>query len=161
MSSELKPITCKWIYKIKYKFDGTIQKYKVHSIVGGFTQVPSVDFGEIFSPMVKLTIVRILLALTTQYDLEVHQLSVKIVFLNRYINLKIYMEIIKGLHTSNNSNMVCKLLKSLYGLQQSPQAWYQRLDSYLLSKGFKRIEVDSLYQTPTPWRISNPCHLCR
>jgi hypothetical protein len=60
----LKPITYKWILKIKYKANGTIQKYKFHIIAKGFTQVPSVDFGETFSPMVELTIVWNLLALT-------------------------------------------------------------------------------------------------
>lgn len=80
LPSGLKPITCKWIFKIKYKVDVTIQKYKVHIIARGFTQVLGVDFGDTFSPMVKLTIVWILLALTTQYDLEVHQLDVNFFF---------------------------------------------------------------------------------
>ncbi len=53
------------------------------------------------------------------------------------------MEILKGLHTSDNSNMVSKLLKFLYGLKQSSRTWYQRLDFYFLSKGFKRTKVDS------------------
>ncbi len=57
MSSGLKPITCKWILKIKCKVDGTIQKYEVHIIARGFIQVHGVDFGDTFSPMVKLTIV--------------------------------------------------------------------------------------------------------
>jgi len=100
-------------FKIKYKTDNTIKKYK------GFTQVFGVDFGETFSHVVKLTIICILLALTTQYDLEVHQLDVKMTFFNGYIDEEIYIEILKGLRTSNNSNMVCKLLKSLYGLKQS------------------------------------------
>jgi hypothetical protein len=57
LSSGLKPITCKWILKIKCKVDGTIQKYEVHIIARGFIQVHGVDFGDTFSPMVKLTIV--------------------------------------------------------------------------------------------------------
>jgi hypothetical protein len=130
-------------FKIKYKANGTIQKYKACFITKSFIQVHGVDFGETFSPMVKLTIICVILALATQYDLEVHQLDVKMTFLNCYIDEEIYMEILKGLHTSNNSNMVCKLLKPLYGLKQSLQAWYHRLDSYLPSKSFKRIEADS------------------
>jgi hypothetical protein len=105
--------------KIKYKADNTIKKYKACLVAKGFTQVFGVDFGETFSHVVKLTIICILLALTTQYDLEVHQLDVKMIFFNGYIDEEIYMEISKGKHTSNNSNMVCKLLKSLYGLKQS------------------------------------------
>jgi hypothetical protein len=101
-----KPITCKWIFKIKYKADGTIQKYKALLIAKGFTQVPRVDFGETFSLVVKLTTIRVLLTLAIQYDLEVHQLDTKTTFLNGYIHEKTYMEIMKGLHTSNNSNMV-------------------------------------------------------
>lgn len=93
--------------------------------------------------MVKLTTIRVLLTLAAQYDLEVHQLDAKTVFLNGYVDEKKYMEIMKGLHTSSNSNMVCKLFNSLYNLKQSPRAWYQRLDSYLLSKGFKWTQANS------------------
>jgi hypothetical protein len=52
-----KPITCKWILKNKYKANGTIQKYKVRLVARGFTQVLNLDFGESFSPLVKLTII--------------------------------------------------------------------------------------------------------
>jgi hypothetical protein len=58
-----KPITCKWIFKIKYKANGTIQKYKVCFIASSFTQVLGVDFGETFSHVVKLTTIRVLLTL--------------------------------------------------------------------------------------------------
>ncbi len=69
--------------------------YKVRIIATCFTQVPGVDFDEIFSPMVKLTIVQILLTLITHDELEVHQLDVKIVFFNSYINEEIYIYIWK------------------------------------------------------------------
>ncbi len=62
MPNECKPITCKWNFKIKYKANGTLQKYKVHLVARGFTQVPNIDFGKYFSHFVKLTTIWILLA---------------------------------------------------------------------------------------------------
>jgi hypothetical protein len=67
------------------------------------------------------------LALATQDNLEMHQLDVKII-LNGYLNEDTYMELLEGLHTSFNSNLVCKLNKSRYGLKQSSRVWYQPLD---------------------------------
>ncbi len=80
MPSGHKPITCKWIFKIKYKADDTIQKYKARLIARGFTQVPHLDFGETFSLVDKLTTIRVLLTLTAQYNLEVHQLDAETTF---------------------------------------------------------------------------------
>ncbi len=53
--------------------------------------MPGVDFGETFSPVVKLIIIRVLPTLAAQYDLEVHQLDAKTAFLNGYIDENIYI----------------------------------------------------------------------
>jgi len=81
------------------------------------------------------------LALTTQYDLECHQLDVKTTFLNGYIEENIYMYIPEGLPT--NPKLVCKLIKSLYGLKESSRAWYIRFDAYLILQGYRRLESDA------------------
>lgn len=109
----------------------------------GFTQIQGIDYMETFSHVVKTNSIKVLLALATQYDLEIHQLDVKTAFLNGYIEEDIYMTIPEGFSLPSNSDLVCKLCKSLYGLKQSSCAWYQRLDQYLTSNKFNRLESDA------------------
>lgn len=107
-----KPITSKWVFKIKTKANGTLDKYKARLVARGFTQIQGIDYMETFAPVVKLNSIKVLLALATQFNFEIHQLDVKTAFLNGYIDEDIYMIIPEGLLTSS-SDQVCKLLKSL------------------------------------------------
>jgi len=136
-----KPISSKWVFKIKTHADGTIDKYKARLVARGFTQVQGIDYSETFSLVVKLNSIKVLLALATQYNLEIYQLDVKTTFLHGYIDEDIYMSIPEGLSTP--SNLVCKLIKSLYGLKQSSRAWYMRFDAYLIQQGFLRLEANA------------------
>ena len=138
-----KPISSKWIFKIKTKADGSIDKYKARLVARGFTQIQGVDYIETFSPTVKLNSIKVLLALAAQFDLKIHQLDVKTAFLYGFIKEDIYMSIPKGLSPPPNTNLVCKLNKSLYGLKQSSRAWYQRLDQYLLLHHYQWLELDA------------------
>ena len=63
-----------------------------------------------------------LLASATQYNFEIHQLDVKTTFLNGNLDEEIYMSLPEGLPTRSNSQSVCKLVKSLYGLKQFSRA---------------------------------------
>ncbi len=78
----------------------------------------------------------------TQHDLDIHQLDVKMTFLNGYLDEKLYMSIAKGLSISTNTYLVCNLTKSLYGLKQSSRAWYQCFDNFLIPQGFTRLQFD-------------------
>ena len=138
-----KPITSKWIFKIKTKSDGTLDKYKARLVARGFTQVQGLDYMETFSPVVKLNSIKVILALATQYNFEIHQLDVKTAFLNGYLEEDIYMIPPEGLALPLNSDLVCKLGRSLYGLKQSSRAWYLRLDQYLIFHKFLRLESDA------------------
>ena len=86
-----KPIGCKWIFKRKYLPNGSIDKYKARLVAKGFTQKENVDYFDIFSPVARITSIRVLIALASIHDLFIHQIDVKTVFLNGDLKEEIYM----------------------------------------------------------------------
>jgi hypothetical protein len=138
-----KALKCKWVFRIKRNADGTIEKYKSRLVVKGFSQKPGIDFKEIFSPVIRLESLKLMLAIATILDMEVHQMDVATAFLNGDIDIEepIYMEQPEGFH-KGKPNMVCRLLKSLYGLKQAPRIWYTLLHKFLTSLGFQRCDKE-------------------
>ena len=100
----------------------------------GFAQVHGVDFHETFAPVAKFTTIRCILAIGAAMDLEIHQMDVKTAFLNGDLDEDIYMVQPEGFVQQGKQNHVCKLKKSLYGLKQSPRAWYQKIHTFFYSK---------------------------
>ncbi|GJZ77014.1 retrovirus-related pol polyprotein from transposon TNT 1-94 [Tanacetum coccineum] len=131
-----KLVSCKWLFKIKEGIEG-VQKprYKARLVARGFTQRASIDYNEVFSPVVQHTCIRVILALTACKNYELEQLDVNTAFLHGNLEEVIYMKQPPGY---KQGNKVCLLKKSLYGLKQSPRQWYRRFDEYMLSNGFKR-----------------------
>ena len=78
-----KPIGCKWVFKKKLRPNGTIKRYKARLVAKGFTQKECDDFFDTYSPVARLTTIRVLLSLAASYGLIVHQIDVKTAFLNR------------------------------------------------------------------------------
>lgn len=87
-----KPKGCKWVFKKKLRPDGTIEKYNAQLVAKGFTQKEGEDFFDTYSPVARLTTIRVLLSLAASYGLLVHQMDVKTAFLNGELDEEIYME---------------------------------------------------------------------
>nr|AAM19019.1 putative polyprotein [Oryza sativa Japonica Group] len=137
-----KPVGCKWVFKKKLRPDGTIEKYKARLVAKGYTQKEGEDFFDTYSPVARLTTIRVLLALAASHGLLVHQMDVKTAFLNGELEEEIYMDQPDGYVLEGQEGMVCKLLKSLYGLKQAPKQWHEKFDTTLTSAGFVVNEAD-------------------
>jgi len=86
--------------------------------------VPGIDFGDIFSPVAKVTSIILLLSISATFDFEVEQMDVKTTFLHEDLEEEIYMKQPGGFAVKGKKELVCKLEKSLYGLKQTPRMWY-------------------------------------
>ena len=116
-----KTIGCKWVLRKKLKPDGTIDKFKARLVAKGFKQKIDVDFFDTFSPVTRITSIRLLIAVAAIYDLKIHQIDVKTTFLNGDLGEEIYMDQLEGFVEFGQESKVCKLTKSLYGLKQAPK----------------------------------------
>ncbi|RVW94789.1 Retrovirus-related Pol polyprotein from transposon TNT 1-94 [Vitis vinifera] len=136
------PVGCKWVFNVKYRADGRIDRYKARLVAKGFTQTYGIDFQETFAPVAKLNTIRVLLSLAANLNWNLHQLDVKNAFLNGDLEEEVYMEIPPGLKLSSSNDLVCKLQKSLYGLKQSPRAWFKRFTKVIKGEEFSQGQSD-------------------
>ena len=103
----------RWVYRIKNEHDGS-KRYKARLVVKGFQQKEGIDYTKIFSPVVKMSTIRLVLEM-------VKQLDVKTTFLHGDLEEDLYMIQPQGFTVQGQENIVCKLRKSLYGLKQAPK----------------------------------------
>ena len=112
----------KWIYKYKEGILGVKEaRCKASLVARGFSQVPGIEYNEIFSPVVRHTSIHTLLALVALNDYELAQLDIKTIFLHGELEEEIYMRQPDGHVVEGKEDRVCLLKKSLYGLKQSPK----------------------------------------
>lgn len=134
-------VSGKWVFKVKHDQFGRIARYKARYVARGFSQVKGLDYQETFSPTVKYVSLRILIALSVQFDWNIDQIDYETAFLNGDLQEDIYIEEPEGFES--NPRRILKLKKALYGLKQAPREWNQKLDSMLKGISFKQCRVDA------------------
>ena len=137
-----KTVGCKWVFSIKHKADGSIVRYKARLVAKGYTQTYGIDYQDTFSPVAKLTIVRVLISLVANLNWPLHQFDVKNAFLHGGLEEEVYMDIPPGYSVTTGTNEVCKLQRALYGLKQSPRAWFGRFSLAMKKYGFQQSNAD-------------------
>ena len=111
-------------------------------MVKGYSKKEEIDFIETFSPMLTSDSFKVIMAIVAHFDLELHQMDVKIAFLNGDLDEDVYMEQPTGFTEVGKEHLVCKLNKSIYGLKQASRQWYLKFDRIITQNGFKENTVD-------------------
>ena len=122
-----KTIGCRWVFAVKVNLDGSIARLKARLVGKGYAHIYGVDYSNTFSPVAKMTFVQFFIFLAATYNWDLHQLDIKKGFLYGYLLEEVYMEQPLGFVAQGEIGKVCHLRKSLYGLKQSPRAWFSKL----------------------------------
>ena len=145
-----KPVGSRWVFLIKRKSDGTIDRYKARLVAKGYSQAPGIDYDEVFAPTTRLASLRAILAQAAMNGDHIESIDVANAYLNGEIEdeFEVYMTQPEGFEVTNpnGAKWVARLKKGLYGLKQSGRLWYQKLADELERIGFTQIKSDpSIY----------------
>ena len=113
-----KTVGFKWVFTVKFKADGLVERYKARLVAQGYTQTFGIDYQETFALVAKINTIQILFSLAVNLDWPLHQFDVKNAFLHGNLKEEVYMDIPPGM---DEKNKVCRLKKSLYGLSNPPE----------------------------------------
>jgi len=137
-------INSKWVYAYKTDPEGFIKRFKARLVAVGSGQVPDVDFHETHSPVVKIKVVRIFMALNAVFGMNVSQLDVDVAYLHGILSEPNYMSMPQGFVAKDpdGRSYVMKLVKSLYGLHQSGREWHKVLKHAIIENGFTQLKSE-------------------
>lgn len=136
-----KAITNKWVFKRKTDSVGNVERYKARLVARGCSQRQGIDYVETFSPVVRYSSLRMLLALAVKMGLQIDQMDVVTAFLHGDIEETIYMHQPESFN--DGTDRVCRLNKSIYGLKQASRMWNIKLNGVLVRAGFTRCKKDA------------------
>lgn len=134
---------CKWVYTVKYRADGSVERYKSRLVPKGYTQAHGINYLETFTMVAKTSVVRIILSLVATYGWELQQFDAKNAFGQGELEEEIYMDVPPGYSTNLAADKVGKLKKTLYGLKQLPRAWFGRFARVMFAMGYKQSQKRS------------------
>lgn len=130
-------ISTKWIFRIKDRRDGIVERLKARLVAISFQQIAGVDYFHTFSPIIKPITFRIMFSLAMTKGWCIQQVDINNAFLHGKLNETVYIEQPKGFVDQQRPQHVCKLVKALYGLKQAPKTWYDTLNAFLVTFSLK------------------------
>lgn len=133
-------ISSKWVFKIKTKPNGEVDKFKARFCARGFSQVQGIDYEETYAPVAHASIVRMLLAHAAVKNMYIMQFDIKTAFLYGLLDEEIYVKPPEGFKAEDNR--VWRLKRSLNGLKQSPSCWNQTFSAFLREINLQTSEYD-------------------
>lgn len=139
---KLNIIDCKWVFKLKQKSDGSIDRYKARLVAKGFKRY-GIDYDATFSPMVEPVTIRLILSVAISRGWSLRHLDVHNAFLHGELEEDVFMYQPPGYEDPQYPRHICKLDKALYGLKQAPCAWYSKFSTKLKELGFVSSKVDT------------------
>ncbi|WVZ82885.1 hypothetical protein U9M48_030093 [Paspalum notatum var. saurae] len=137
-----KVVSCKWVFSAKQNPEGKVERYKARLVARGYSQTYGIDYDETFASVAKMSTVRMLISCAANFGWPLHQWDVKNAFLHGNLQEEVYMEIPPGFSKPDVAGKVCRLRKSLYGLKQSPRAWFDRFRRALCGMSYKQCNGD-------------------
>jgi hypothetical protein len=137
-----KVIDTRWVFTIKRHADGTVDRFKARLVAKGFKQRYGQDYFETFAPVMKISTLRMIVAVSIMFGWHTKQFDVKTAFLNGELYEVIYIRQPDGFVVPGMEHLVCLLGRSLYGLKQSPRQWNHKFNKVLVDAGFTRCRMD-------------------
>ena len=136
---------CHYVFTVKRNPDGSVERFKARLVADGNSQKWGIDFDRVFSTVVKTSTLRLLLIIATAYGYNLTQVDIKQAYLQATVTEDLYMHVPEGLpnRDTKGRRLVCKLMRSLYGLRQAGREWGICLSTYLTGYGFKRSHIDT------------------
>ena len=129
------------MFTVKVNSEGCIARLKVRLVAKGYAQTYGVDYSNTFSPIAKMTSVRLFISLATAYNWDLHQLDIRNVFLHGDLQ-EVYKEQPLGFVAQGGIGRVYRLRKSLYGMKQSTRAWFGKFSQAVEKFGIQKSKSD-------------------
>ena len=136
-------VGCRWVYTLKYHPDGSVDRSKARLMAKDYTQTYRVDYFEMFSLVARMNSIRIIFSVVN-LSWSLCQLDVKNAFLYGDLQEEVYIKQPPG-YVAQRENKICRLKKAIYGLNQSPRAWFEKFSITFSGIDFSPMSLRSLY----------------